>query len=199
MNEIEVKCTKDTLIEVARRLFAKMGIENTTMNDIAVTSNKGRRTLYTYFNNKEEVYKAVVEVELNQLYKSLEAVVDKETPADKKLLEFIYTRFEALKELVVRNGTLRASFFRDIWRLETVRKHLDIREINYIQSILTEGVDDNIFEVEDTEAMASLLHYAFKGLEIPYIQGTLKWFSSTEIKVSDSALRFLFRGIKKNK
>ncbi|GHT20445.1 TetR family transcriptional regulator [Bacteroidia bacterium] len=191
MNNIEVKGTKDTLIEVARQLFAKIGIENTTMNDIAVTSNKGRRTLYTYFNCKEDVYLAVVEAELNQIYRSLETVVDKKIPADKKLLEFIFTRFEALKELVLRNGTLRASFFRDIWRLETVRKRLDIHEINYIQSILKEGVNANLFEVEDIESMAFVLHYAFKGLEIPYIQGTLKW--------SESMLRFLFHGIKKNK
>jgi hypothetical protein len=45
--------------------------------------------------------------------------------------------------------------------------------------------------------MASVLHYTFKGLEIPYIQGTLKWFTSTEKTASDSMLRFLFDGIRK--
>ena len=45
--------TKDILIDVARRLFAKNGLEGTTMNDIAVESNRGRRTLYTYFKSKE--------------------------------------------------------------------------------------------------------------------------------------------------
>ena len=29
--------------------FSKDGVENTTMNDIALASKKGRRTLYTYF------------------------------------------------------------------------------------------------------------------------------------------------------
>lgn len=41
--------TRDKLIEVARQLFAHKGIENTTMNDIASASEKGRRTIYTYF------------------------------------------------------------------------------------------------------------------------------------------------------
>ncbi|HRU13864.1 MAG TPA: helix-turn-helix domain-containing protein, partial [Dysgonamonadaceae bacterium] len=53
--------TKRSLIEVARQLFAKNGVENTTMNDIAEASKRGRRTLYTYFNSKNEIYKAVVE------------------------------------------------------------------------------------------------------------------------------------------
>ncbi|GHT49968.1 TetR family transcriptional regulator [Bacteroidia bacterium] len=193
MDSIEGTNTKERLMDVARQLFAKMGVENTTMNDIAIASQKGRRTLYTYFNNKEEIYQAVVESELKQLYESLEVVVEREMPADKKLLEFICTRFEALKQLVIRNGTLRASFFRDIWKIETVRKQFDVREINYIQAILTEGVKEGVFEIENVEYMASILHYAFKGLEIPYIQGTLKWFTATEIAASDSILHFLLK------
>ena len=43
-----VSKTRDILIEVARQLFARKGIENTTMNDIAEASDKGRRTIYTY-------------------------------------------------------------------------------------------------------------------------------------------------------
>ena len=47
-----VSKTRAQLVDVARRLFAKMGVENTTMNDIAVASQRGRRTLYTYFKVK---------------------------------------------------------------------------------------------------------------------------------------------------
>ena len=58
-----VSKTRDILIEVARQLFARKGIENTTMNDIAEASDKGRRTIYTYFKNKREIYNAVVQSE----------------------------------------------------------------------------------------------------------------------------------------
>ena len=47
--------TRQILIDVARQLFAKNGIEKTTMNDIAQASGKGRRTLYTYFSRKEDM------------------------------------------------------------------------------------------------------------------------------------------------
>ena len=46
-----VSKTKAKLVDVARQLFAKMGVENTTMNDIALASKKGRRTLYTYLSS----------------------------------------------------------------------------------------------------------------------------------------------------
>ena len=42
-----VKKTRDKFIEVARQLFARKGVENTTMHDIASASDKGRRTIYT--------------------------------------------------------------------------------------------------------------------------------------------------------
>ena len=58
-----VSKTRAKLVDVARQLFAKQGVDNTTMNDIAVASTKGRRTLYTYFKSKEEIYVAVVESE----------------------------------------------------------------------------------------------------------------------------------------
>ena len=42
-----VSKTRAKLVDVARQLFAKKGVDDTTMNDIAVASKKGRRTLYT--------------------------------------------------------------------------------------------------------------------------------------------------------
>ena len=47
--------TREKLIDVARQLFVHKGVENTTMNDIAAASDKGRRTIYTYFKNKLDV------------------------------------------------------------------------------------------------------------------------------------------------
>ena len=48
-----VSKTRAKLVDVARQLFAKNGVDDTTMNDIAVASKKGRRTLYTYFKSKK--------------------------------------------------------------------------------------------------------------------------------------------------
>ena len=59
--------TRIRFVDVARRLFAKNGVENTTMNDIAQGAGKGRRTLYTYFKSKEEIFQAVIEGELERI------------------------------------------------------------------------------------------------------------------------------------
>lgn len=165
--------TKRNLIDVAQQLFAKKGVENTTMNDIAEASQRGRRTLYMYFSSKQEIYKAVIESEFAGLYKKLEEVLKREVPADEKLLMFAFARLDAIKEVVTRNGTLRAGFFRDIWRVETVRKEFDLKEINFLETILQDGCDQGIFEMTDTRRTASIVHYALKGLEVPSIRGVM--------------------------
>ncbi len=165
--------TRDRIVDVARQLFAKDGIENTTMNDIAKASKKGRRTLYTYFKNKDEVYLAVVKSELDTLSEKLKYVSEKDITPDQKIVEIIYVRLEAVKEVVFRNGTLRASFFRDIWKVEQVRKKFDRKEINILKNILQEGKEQGVFDIDDVGMTASIVHYCLKGIEVPFIRGQI--------------------------
>ena len=166
-----VSKTKAKLVDVARQLFAKMGVENTTMNDIALASKKGRRTLYTYFKSKEDIYMAVVESELDMLSDMMKRVAEKNISPDEKMIEMIYTRLDAVKEVVFRNGTLRANFFRDIWRVEKVRKRFDAKEILLFKDVLREGVEKGVFRIDDIDMTAELVHYCVKGIEVPYIRG----------------------------
>ncbi|MDR1633226.1 MAG: TetR/AcrR family transcriptional regulator [Dysgonamonadaceae bacterium] len=197
MSEVVVK-TKDRLIEVARQLFARIGVDNTTMNDIALASEKGRRTLYTYFKSKTEIYNAVVQSELKILYDSLEAVAKKSLPADEKMVEYIHIRLESTGKLVYRNGTLRAYFFRDLRRVESARKAYDERDFKVILSILHEGIEQDIFEISDPVRTALILQSVMKGMEIPYIRGIINGFSPSDSSQANSVINVLFNGIKKH-
>ena len=84
--------TKKMLIEVARQLFAANGKKEVTMNDIAEASKKGRRTLYTYFNNKEDIYKAVIDKELDSILEKLTIVSAQNTEPDVKLTNWNCTK-----------------------------------------------------------------------------------------------------------
>lgn len=163
--------TKDLLVDVARQLFAKNGFEETTMNDIAVSSGKGRRTLYTYFKNKEEIYFAVIETELARLYERLETVARKNISPEEKMVQLIFAHLEVVKEAVYRNGNLRAEFFRDVWKVEQVRKSFDKNEISLFRRIMNEGVDKGIFEIRNVRLMAEITHFCLKGCEVPFIYG----------------------------
>ena len=168
-----VSKTRAKLVDVARQLFAKNGVDNTTMNDIAVASTKGRRTLYTYFKSKEDIYVAVVESELDRLSEALDKVASENIAPDLKILKLIETHLDAIKLIVRRNGSLRASFFRDIWQVERVRRNLNQHEIVLFKQVLIEGNERGIFEVENVDILADILHYCVKGIEVPYIRGKI--------------------------
>ena len=143
---MSISKTRQKLVDVARQLFAKNGIANTTMNDIAVASGKGRRTLYTYFNRKEDVYSAVIESELERLSDKLDEVAGMKMRPQDKIIELM---------------------------VEKVRKKFDEDEIELFRKVYAEGKADGEFDIEDVDLVADITHYCIKGLEVPFIYGRL--------------------------
>ena len=170
---MSISKTRQILIDVARQMFAKNGLEGTTMNDIAAASGKGRRTLYTYFNRKEDVNSAVIESELERLSDKLDEVAAMKMRPQEKIVELIYTHLSQIRETVVRNGNLRAEFFRNIWMVEKVRKKFDADEIAIFRRVYAEGNEMGEFDMENVDIVADITHYCIKGLEVPYIYGRL--------------------------
>ena len=164
--------TRQLLVDVARKLFARNGVEDTTMNDIAEASGKGRRTLYTYFKNKEDIYSAVIDGELMRVSETFLAVARKPAPPEDKIVELLFAHLSLIKEAVERNGNLRAEFFRNIWQVERVRKKYDRVECDILAKCLADGVAAGQFEVDDIAFTADIIHGCIKGLEVPYIDAT---------------------------
>ena len=90
-----------------------------------------------------------------------------------KMIEFIYAHLDLIKEAVLRNGNLRAEFFRNIWMVEKVRKHFDRTERDFFIKTLKEGIAMGEFEVDNVALVADVIHYCVKGMEVPYIYGRL--------------------------
>lgn len=173
--------TRNHLVDTARILFAKNGFEATTMNDIATASGKGRRTLYTYFSSKEEIYVAVIQSELERLSDQMEEVARQEMTPEKKMAKLFFAHLEFVKETVYRNGNLRAEFFRDIWKVESVRKNFDRNEIILFRRVMNEGNDRGVFDIRNVKLMARITHYCLKGCEVPYIFGRFGVASPEEL------------------
>ena len=188
--------TRDKLIDIARQLFAHKGIENTTMNDIAQAAEKGRRTIYTYFKNKKDIYNAVIESESDKVIKKLSEIVSLSITPDQKLMEFIFQRFEAMKDLVYRNGSLRAGFFRDVRKVERARKATSPKEIRILETILPEGVDQGMFRIKHVDKTAMVMLLCLQGLDVPYIRDNFQELGIEKNKLRDYLYDFILYGIK---
>ena len=180
-----VEKTRNKLIEVARIINKKNGIEETTMNDIAVASGKGRRTLYTYFKSKEDIYEAVVQYELDLMAEKMAEVAKQEMDPEDKLVALIYAHLNAIKDVVQRNGNIRAEFFRDIWRVSLIRQRFDHNEKILLTTVLSEGVEKGRFEIDDLSLMVDIIRYSVRGIEVPYIYG----------RIADGMSKGMIRGV----
>ena len=192
-----VSKTRDILIEVARQLFARKGIENTTMNDIAEASDKGRRTIYTYFKNKREIYNAVVQSESSQMLARLQELLKQPLTPEQKLMNFIFIRFESVKEIVLRNGSLRAGFFRDARKVERARRSTSAQEFSILKQILSEGVQKGMFRIKHIDQTTTIMLYSLHGLDVPYIRNDFSEMGIERMTLREYIRDFIMNGIKK--
>lgn len=192
-----VKKTRDRFIEVARSLFARKGVENTTMNDIAAASDKGRRTIYTYFKSKREIFNAVIETETDDLLRNLRMIVAKPISPEQKLYEYVETRLETMREIVSRNGSLRAGFFRDVRKVDRARAVISKKEISMLINILQEGVDCGDFEIPNVKDWAILITNAIDGIDVPYIRNSLSEYGIGKEDVKRMMTELVLKGIKR--
>jgi len=65
---------RPVFLDVARRLFFKKGYHGTTMEEVARAAGFSKRTVYIYFQNKDELFLSVGEQGLNILREELSAV-----------------------------------------------------------------------------------------------------------------------------
>lgn len=190
-----VSKTRERFIEVARQLFARKGVENTTMNDIASASSKGRRTIYTYFKSKTEIFNAVIETETNKILSLLRLILSKPITPEEKLREYVATRFEAMREIVGRNGSLRAGFFRDVRKVERAQRLIAAKESVLLSEILQEGVDKKEFAIADINKEAIIIIHSMQGLVVPFIRNSFEDMGISQDKLKEMTADLILKGI----
>jgi len=160
--------SRDIILETARNIFKRFGFAKTSIGDIAVAARKGRRTIYTYFESKEDIYKAVIEKEVDVLRTKLTEVIFADSNAKGKLKGYMITRMMTINELANYYEALRNDYLQDFKIIENIREDFDNEEINMISQILTEGVENNEFKIENINLTAKAIVIALKGFEIPF-------------------------------
>lgn len=186
--------TREKLIEVARQLFAHKGVENTTMNDIAAASDKGRRTIYTYFKNKREIYNAVIERESENLLENLREVECSNLSPAEKLAEGLKRRFEIVMQLSQRHDSIRIIFYRDLRRIDRIRKLVSEKEKEIFNSIIEEGIKSGEFEIEQAKRLPSLVKMLLQGNDYFNIKADIEERQQTA-KLITEAVNYIVHGI----
>ncbi|MDE5674569.1 MAG: TetR family transcriptional regulator, partial [Muribaculaceae bacterium] len=111
--------------------------------------------------------------ETDQLLSRLRHIVARQSSPEEKLMDYVDCRFETMKEIVSRNGSLRAGFFRDVRKVDRARKIITRKETAMLRDILQEGVEQGVFDIPNLNHMSVIITQAIHGLDVPYIRDNL--------------------------
>jgi AcrR family transcriptional regulator len=86
------------MIEVARRLFGERGFHDVTMDEIAEAAGVSKPMVYAYFESKEGLFLACVEVATTELIRTVEEVTPPSLPQDVRLWAGLLAVFTFIEE-----------------------------------------------------------------------------------------------------
>ena len=191
------KAIKYKIVGIASDVFSRFGFKKATMEDIAKAAGMGKSSIYYYFKSKEEIFEAVVKKEAYALSLELEKKVINvhDSPKD-KIRNYTIIRMKYLKEMVNFYEALKNDYLGNLAFTERIRRKYDKEEQETIRNILEEGVNQSIFNIQNTKFAALAFVTFLKGLETTMIIDQELEMKSLE-KNLDDILHILFYGMVK--
>ena len=89
---------KEEIIEGARTLFCKYGYKKVSMDEIAKKSNVTKKTIYSYFKDKNELIKYFLYEEIEKMEEIVKKIEKENKTAVEKTNKIIYSLLEYRKE-----------------------------------------------------------------------------------------------------
>ena len=89
---------KKLILEAATKSFSLFGYKATTMDQVARIANVGKGTIYTFYRNKEELFKEIVQRMIEEMKYEAEQVLEEDLPFVENLHRAIYRLLEFRQE-----------------------------------------------------------------------------------------------------
>lgn len=79
---------REQIIDGAHRVFTRMNFDAASMNDVAREAGVSKGTIYVYFQNKEELFAALMEREKSRFRDALRNILDESSDVETGLIKF---------------------------------------------------------------------------------------------------------------
>ncbi|MFY0254650.1 TetR/AcrR family transcriptional regulator [Chitinophaga sp. 30R24] len=161
------------ILAVAKRLFQLYGLAKVTMDDIAKAIGKGRSSLYYYYKSKDEIFDAVVMIEIREMLTAMTHAVDQASGIEQKLRAFFLTKLEVLREkrafFKMLDVGMDAEALSNFNKTKVVHHHLIIRqESTLLEQLLTDGMNKGELRkmsASELEVLILVLLSSLRGLK----------------------------------
>jgi len=156
------------ILAAARNVMERLGVEATTMDEIAQAAGVAKGTIYLYFPSKEELIQALMSQVGENMFRDLKAIMDEpHSPRDK-----LPRVLAVLVEYLERERALFPIYMRDFaqWMLPGGRgrfrriQELEGQILSLLNCLFTEGVASGEFIPADPKLLTFLLRSLVRGV-----------------------------------
>lgn len=149
--------TKENILISSKDLFSKYGYKKVTMDEVAKASKVTKKTVYSYFSDKQTLVKELINIELKTMMKEVDRY-----SSDKSLSFFDFinkTMFYLLKYR--KESNLLINLSKDAANINEnndFAKEIDNSCINYIKEKLYIYIDENKLKTIDLDFCAFVIY-----------------------------------------
>jgi AcrR family transcriptional regulator len=161
------------ILSAAKRLFQVYGLAKVTMDDVAKAIGKGRSSLYYYYKSKDEIFDAVVMIEISEMITAMTQAVSKASGTEQKLRAFFLTKLEVLREkrtfFKMVDVGMDADALSNFQKTKIVHHNLIIRQESILlNGLLRDGMDKGEvrkISASDLDMLILVLLSSLRGLK----------------------------------
>ncbi|HPN36312.1 MAG TPA: TetR/AcrR family transcriptional regulator [bacterium] len=148
---------RQAILQAALRVFQKWGLNKTTMEDIAREAGKGKSTLYYYYKSKDEIFDAVLKIQLNNILSKAEELANSMSSAKEKLKKYIVSCICEMGKYSTIYSIARREINMSRGYLEKIRSFLEEREEKFIRQVLNHGFLSSEFHFIDEDELETAI------------------------------------------
>ena len=200
---VSIKSKKDVvtefrtagILEAARKVFAKKGFHDATVDDVANAAGLAKGTVYLYYRSKQDVYLAALKFGIGQMYSALVEEVNKVATTEAKLKALIAAKLAYFDE----NRDFFKIYYSELGRIPTHPAGIDsefkalyLEQARLVESILKEGIRKKAIRSLRTEQTAFAISDIIRGVVTQRILG---WSKSKTGQDVDFIFDLVWKGI----
>lgn len=184
---------EEQILNAARRLFSKYGYKKVSMDEIAKEAKVTKKTVYSYFESKEELLKRIIKQEEERMKQIVESIEKKNIPFFKKIHKGIC---EMLK--YKRDRKFLKIIFKESETLRNQKLNKDLKVIDetiksYIKEKLIDANENGFIKIsKDDIDITTFLVYKM------YISLISEWEDDyiEDERLADNIINILENGLK---
>lgn len=183
---------EEQIIKAAKKLFSKFGYKKVSMDEIADEAGVTKRTVYSYFNSKEDLLKALIKEELKIMKNNIDEIENGDGEFFENTHKVIYSLLKYRK---------KSNLFKILFEEAEVVKNKQLKEIikvieedimNYIKTMLEKAKAQGKIKVDNIEIMSFLIYKMYIALMIEWNESYKKL---DEKEIADNILQILEHGL----